>query len=192
MKNKKGFTLIELLAVIVILAILLAIAVPKVTQYITNSRKDSLIATAKEYVDAVRKDITSEIYDAPIGTEDITIISIDQIQLEKGKKKSPFNGAWLPQSSYVAVINTGTDEVPNIQYYVAIKDSKRYTIRLMQDEDITRNSIIRNNIQGTKAEITPVCGSEDGEYMVIDKIAGLEKYQPISGWNATVYSSHGC
>ena len=33
--GKKGFTLIELLAVIVILAVLMAIAIPKVTQYIT-------------------------------------------------------------------------------------------------------------------------------------------------------------
>ena len=48
--KKKGFTLIELLAVIVILAILLAIAIPKVTQYITKSRKDSLIATEKTFV----------------------------------------------------------------------------------------------------------------------------------------------
>ncbi len=192
MKNKKGFTLIELLAVIVILAILLGIAIPKVTQYITNFRKDSLIGTAREYVTSVRHDITDEIYDAPIGTDEVVIVSLDLIQLEKGKKKSPFNGTWLPYYSYVAVINTGTDETPDYKYFVAIKDSKRYTITLMSDEDITRNSIVRNNIQGTKAEITSVCGSPDGEYMVIDKIIGLEQYQPIHGWNATIYSSQSC
>ena len=36
--GKQGFTLIELLAVIVILGILVGIAVPKMTKYITNSR----------------------------------------------------------------------------------------------------------------------------------------------------------
>ena len=43
MKNNKGFTLIELLAVIVILGILLALAIPRVSQYINNSKKDSFV-----------------------------------------------------------------------------------------------------------------------------------------------------
>ena len=86
--KKKGFTLVELLAVIVILAILLAIAVPAVTKYITKSRKDGMIATAQEFADAIRNDATSEFYDFPIANNDITIVSIDLIKLEKGKKKS--------------------------------------------------------------------------------------------------------
>ena len=111
--NKKGFTLIELLAVIVILAVLMAIAIPKVTQYITKSRKDSLVTTSKDFINAVRNDATSEMFDFPIGVDDVTIISLDLIKLEKGGKKSSFNGAWLPKYSYVAVINVGTDEDPD-------------------------------------------------------------------------------
>ena len=90
--NKKGFTLIELLAVIVILAVLMAIAIPKVTQYITKSRKDSLVTTSKDFINAVRNDATSEMFDFPIGVDDVTIISLDLIKLEKGGKKSSFNG----------------------------------------------------------------------------------------------------
>ena len=44
--NKNGFTLIELLAVIVILGVLLSIAVPRVSQYISNSRKNSFVSAA--------------------------------------------------------------------------------------------------------------------------------------------------
>lgn len=191
-KNKKGFTLVELLAVIVILAILLAIAVPAVTKYITKSRKDSMIATAQEFVGAIRNDTTSEFYDFPIDNSDITIVSVDLIKLEKGKKSSPFNGRWLPRYSYVAIINTGTDSDPEYEYYIAIRDSKRYTITLNMTDDITRESVIRSSINNSKTVITPMCGSKEGQYMVIDKIAGLEKYQPKNGWNATVYSSEEC
>ena len=192
MKNKKGFTLIELLAVIVILAILLAIAIPQVNQYITRSRKDSLVATAKDYINSVRNDMTSEIYDFPIGTNDITLISLDLIKLSKGGEKSPFNGKWLPRYSYVAVINTGTDIDPDYQYYIAIRDSKRYTITLTKENEITRDSIIRNEVSSTNNSIDSMCGSKDGTYKIINRITGLEKYTPNGGWNATVYSSVDC
>lgn len=47
MKNlKKGFTLVELLAVIVILAVILAIAIPNVLTIIENARVDALRSTA--------------------------------------------------------------------------------------------------------------------------------------------------
>ncbi len=53
MKNKeKGFTLIELLAVIVILGLLMAIAIPSVTKYITESRKKTLVSSIEAFVDS--------------------------------------------------------------------------------------------------------------------------------------------
>ena len=45
--KKNGFTLIELLAVIIILGILMIIAIPSVTKYINDARKDSYIDSAK-------------------------------------------------------------------------------------------------------------------------------------------------
>ena len=50
----KGFTLIELLAVIIILGVLMIIAIPAVTSYISNSRKNSYITTAKNLIGGAR------------------------------------------------------------------------------------------------------------------------------------------
>ena len=63
MKNKgRGFTLVELLAVIVILAIILVIAVPKITDTIKNSKKASFESSAKTIAaQAEKKKMENEI-----------------------------------------------------------------------------------------------------------------------------------
>jgi type IV pilus assembly protein PilA len=54
LKDQKGFTLIELLAVIVILGIIAAIAVPTITGVINKSKDDAKIAEALQILDAAR------------------------------------------------------------------------------------------------------------------------------------------
>ena len=53
-KKKKAFTLIELLAVIIILGILMIIAIPSVTMYISDSRKNTYVETAKNLIGSTR------------------------------------------------------------------------------------------------------------------------------------------
>lgn len=88
LKNKKGFTLVELLAVIVILAIILAIAVPSITSVTNNARKDSLSASIKLIIKGIQYAVLqgstvttgSAISPAPYGASanDITSIVITQ------------------------------------------------------------------------------------------------------------------
>ncbi len=53
LKSKKGFTLVELLAVIVILAIILAIAVPGISNIVDSSRKSAFESNVKMIISGI-------------------------------------------------------------------------------------------------------------------------------------------
>ena len=125
--NKKGFTLIELLAVIVILAVLLAIAVPAVSNYINTSKKSGYIDTVKMYVDAARNASISETFDFPSDMNHATAISFSELKdlLEKGGATSSYGNEWEVANSYVVIVNEGSsNENPKYVYYVAAYDGK--------------------------------------------------------------------
>ena len=54
MKNNSGFTLVELLAVIVVLAIVIAVAVPS-TMTISNSIKENLFCSKIDFIENAAK-----------------------------------------------------------------------------------------------------------------------------------------
>jgi type IV pilus assembly protein PilA len=60
LKNQRGLTLVELLAVIVILGIISAIAVPSIGKIISNTEKDAKVAEAKQIISAARLYVASE------------------------------------------------------------------------------------------------------------------------------------
>ena len=132
MKNKKGFTLIEWLAVIVILGIILAFAIPAVAQYISSSKKGTYIANARSYATAARYalNLNDGEFAAPVNNGDAIVISFKELEphLESGGKKSPYGGVYIDEFSYVVVVNSGTAEKPRFLYYIAALDEKGYGI----------------------------------------------------------------
>lgn len=64
LKNKKGFTLIELIVVIAIIAVLIAIAVPSMTNYIDKANKQTAAANCRSVVSAALA--TNAAFDAGI------------------------------------------------------------------------------------------------------------------------------
>ncbi len=141
--KKKGFTLIELLAVIIILGVLMIIAIPSVTTYIQNSRKNAYIDTAKNIVGAARNLVNS----GKIQTYDKTAvyyISEKCLSTENGSQ-SPFGEF---KAAYVGVIYSGD----GYKYYWASVDSAGQGIGDVTPADKLDIDLINSDLDSFEVE----------------------------------------
>lgn len=118
MKKNNGFTLVEVLAVVVVISILSALAIPLVTQHMNNSRKKLFMEDALTVADAVRNDIIKGgITDNnSVGNcvGDFCYYNLTDINklLEAKLDKSPFgNNYTTGEAGVCAVINKKTNEI---------------------------------------------------------------------------------
>ena len=72
--NKKGFTLIELLAIIVILAVIMAIAIPQVLDVVSGSKDSAWDNNVKMIINSI--ELNTQLYDPKTGTYMYTLDSL--------------------------------------------------------------------------------------------------------------------
>lgn len=138
--KKKGFTLIELLAVIIILGILMIIAIPSVTEYISSSRKSAYVTTAKKYIEGIRNKVNSSEISA-YDVDSTYYIPASCVQLENGGE-SPY-GKWLEY--YVVVTYDGF----GYNYYWTSRDDSNQGIYLTHQGSLNNDSI--------KTDVKSIC-----------------------------------
>ena len=174
--NRKGFTLIELLAVITILGILMIVGIPAVQRTINNSRKDTFVDTAKEYVNAVKTawasdDISCSGADSGAATagnhyilfttDETKFSSLSNGATAKANKEaliqSGGKSSWSNSevAGYVKVeIGTG-----NPKYYVHIADQNSHGIAEMNADLIKRENVgdVSFTDPGTQTAPNDIC-----------------------------------
>ena len=138
-----GFTLIELLAVIIILGIMMLIAIPSVTAYINNSKKEAYINTAKEYIKGAANIVNTGKLDM-FDINTTYYIPTECIPLETGGE-SPF-GKFDPAYVVVTYDNNSYD------YYWVSRDTtgmgiKKVTLGNDLNSKLIESGITKDNVK---------------------------------------------
>lgn len=141
MRDKKGFTLTELLAVIVLIGVILAIAVPSYQSYVTRTRKEVLKSYQANIIDAANQ------YAAECIVKNTLVENFDHDiwQYLNFKNKADIANDYAP-SVYIRSGKSSTSDL----YYIEIKSSKNSSINCNTSLDENSASTSQITIEGQK------------------------------------------
>ena len=154
-KGSKGFTLVELLVVVLIVAILAAVAVPRYQKAVLKSRFSSMMPIAKALADS------NEIYYLANGeyAQELEALPVQgRANYTDGTAINLVDGEDL---SYVQVSNT---QVPNAQYVVYQKHSNRLSDTTVCEAADDRAEALCVALGGT--ETSPATGASWTAYLL--------------------------
>lgn len=121
--NNKGFTLVELLATMVILAAIMAIAVPNIIGILNNNRADTYVEDAKKLLSLAEYKVRANPNLRPSSVGSCTKLTLKYLDNSEFKS-APNNGSYDNLKSFV-VVERLADEAGKKQYeyYVTIVEN---------------------------------------------------------------------
>ena len=119
--KKNGFTLIEILAVIIILGVIMIIAIPAVSKYILKSDKSVYASNVHAYMETVKSKYEMKEYGAFLKDDEIMVVPISHIVLEKGDSTDSPYGKYDFDRSHILIV----PERNGYEYYATVMDSAR-------------------------------------------------------------------
>ena len=145
MKNKKGFTLIELLAVIVILGIVVAIAIPGINSVISTARANTFAQEAVLLADGARMQLIGERL-SPLPTASTSVcIPVSMIDVDKGGTSSAYGRKWVSANSFIEASLVDNNYV----FKIALRDEGNNGFTLTQLEEIDKSKVLNNLSSGS-------------------------------------------
>jgi len=162
--NRKGFTLIELLAVIVILGVVMAIAIPSMTSTIEGSKKDTMAKTGQQFARGAANVLLGA-NELPSPGKGVIVFTSD-IELSSGGVSPYTNEAFVKDKSYVVVTNVnGT-----YKYYVTLADGDGNCLNAIDETIIGgKAKVVRSYVTSGTACVSPSVTTT-----VPTKIAGID------------------
>jgi len=153
--NNRGLVRIKVLTIICMIGIICFTLIPYLYNVYTNNKKEKYIQIAKEYIKEVKDSVNSlEFLQLPSNNEGL-LVKLKDLKLNK---KSPY-GKFEDEYSYVVVINMGD----YYDYYFAAIDSKNYGIPVVNEKELTADSVVYG-----KSRLTNIKQSNFIEDLYID------------------------
>lgn len=152
-KNNKGFTLIEVIAVVALLGIISVIAVPKIYELVTNSRKEVYIQDAKKLIAKVQYEMNAgnQKIEKP-DIDECIIISLSYVS-DRDFKTAPNNGQYLSDSSFVVVKNVRGKYYYSAMMIEKVKGDSYMGIELSSENELANKSAIKHVRAFSKDEV---------------------------------------
>lgn len=126
MRNKRGFTLVELLAMLVILGILMAVAVPNITGILGNQRMNVIKADASNMVESAKVLVAKETALEKPEIQQCYIFTLDYLNTNGDIEKGPNGGDYYQYDSFVLYTKVSSG---------AGKAKYKYYVRLIEKTD---------------------------------------------------------
>lgn len=134
--NKKGFTLVEIIVVIVILAVLMAVAVPSVLGYISEADNAKLMAQARSVLTTAQAEVVKE----QVTSDGLKASEVPGV---KDKVKASLTNE-VPNLKAITTLYTG-----KVTYDESKKDATGTAMSETGDDKITASlSAVKMNIDG--------------------------------------------